>query len=138
MASRPVSFRLDDAVVEGLDRLSRTRGLTRNALAERLLSEGTKMSEHPGIVFRDGALGRRAALVGTRLDVWQVIGVLRDNANDIDAAARWLDLPPAGVRAAIGYYAANRGEIDDVGAREREAAEWARGRWLAEQSVLSE
>jgi len=43
------------------------------ALAERYIEEGLRHDEHPLIYFRDGEMGRRPALLGTRLDVAEVI-----------------------------------------------------------------
>jgi len=69
--SSPLSIRFDDAV---LDRLRRrrapTRGATLSGLAQRLVDEGPQMSEHRGVVFKDGPSGRRAALVYGP-DVWK-------------------------------------------------------------------
>jgi hypothetical protein len=51
---------------------------TARALLERLVTEGLDTLHHPGIVYRDGPTGRRAALaVGP--DVWEVITLIRDS-----------------------------------------------------------
>jgi hypothetical protein len=42
-----------------------------------VLSEAEKMSLVPGVVYVDGASGRRARLVGSGLDVWEVINAWR-------------------------------------------------------------
>ena len=49
-----------------------TRGVQTNQVARALMDEALRMREFPGIVFRAGPAGRRAALEG-RLDVWEVI-----------------------------------------------------------------
>lgn len=135
--SRHVSLRIEGEALNDLDRIARETGSSRNALAGRYISEGAKMDEHPQICFRSGALGRRAALIGTRLDVWQVIDTLRSHGNAIEETASYLDLPPERVRAAVSYYAAQREEIDDIAEREHEAAERAEQRWRAEQELLA-
>jgi uncharacterized protein (DUF433 family) len=131
-----VSLRIEEATIADLDRLARQTGTSRNALAGRYISEGAKMDEFPQIYFRSGALGRRAALLGTRLDVWQVIETLRNHGNSIEETAAYLDLPAERVRTAVRYYAAQRGEVDEIAARERAAAERAEQLWRAEQEVL--
>jgi uncharacterized protein (DUF433 family) len=128
---------VDGQALDDLDRITRETGISRNALAGRYISEGAKMDEHPQIYFRSGALGRRAALLGTRLDVWQVIDTLREHGNSIEETASYLGLPPERVRVAVSYYAAQREEIDDIAAREHEAAERAEKRWRAEQELLA-
>jgi uncharacterized protein (DUF433 family) len=107
---------------------------SRNALAERLIDEGLRMDRHPLIAFRTGGSGmRRPALVGTRLDVWQVIDTVRAEGGDVAAAAEYLGVPERTVRAAVDYYAEFTEEIDGYRAeelafaeRERERAERAR------------
>jgi len=95
------------------------------------------MDEFPQIFFRDGDLGRRAALIGTRLDVWQVMDTVRNHDNSIDQAADYLNLPVQRVRAAVRYYAANRVEVDDFADRAISAAERAESIWRAEQELLA-
>jgi hypothetical protein len=75
------SFRLENGLVENLQRRARARGESANALAGRSIDEGLRQEEHPLITFRDGAAGRRAAIAGTRLDVWQVIDTLRASSS---------------------------------------------------------
>lgn len=132
-----VSLRIEEPVVEGLDRLAEQTGMSRNALAERYLAEGQKMDEFPQIYFRRGELGRRAALLGTRLDVWQVMETVRNHGNSVEDAADYLGLPAERVRAAVRYYAANRAEVDEFAARAIAAAERAEQLWRAEQELLA-
>ncbi len=70
------------------------------------------MEEHPLIYFRDGAAGRRPALVGTRLGVWQVIETIRQNNNSPAEAAEYLEKPLAHIEACVDYYVAYQTEID--------------------------
>jgi uncharacterized protein (DUF433 family) len=81
------------------------------------------MEEHPLIYFRDGAAGRRPALLGTRLDVADVIETLRQNGNSMERTAAYLELPLDRVEACLRYYAVYREEIDDWIERSRAIAE---------------
>ena len=74
MALRTKSFsvRWQVDVLDRLQRRSKLAGTSRSRLAERYVDEGTRMDDHPGIVFRDGPTGRRAALVAGP-DVWEVL-----------------------------------------------------------------
>jgi hypothetical protein len=49
------------------------------------------MNEHSMVRFRDGPSGRRARLVGTGIDLWEVVSVVRDNAGDVRAAGEYLE-----------------------------------------------
>ena len=89
------------------------------------------------IAFREGALGRRAILAGTRLDVWQVIETVRNSRNSVQEAADYLGLPPARVQAAVDYYAVNREEIDEITERERAVSERAEATWRAGRELLA-
>jgi len=96
----------------------------------RLVDEGMRMEDHPGIVFRDGPAGRRAGLAGGP-DVWEVIVALADFAGSspttaVAKTARWLSLTEAQVRTAEGYYAAWPAEVDGRIAENLAAADDAR------------
>lgn len=134
---RHVSLRVEAATIDDLDRLALQTGLSRNALAERYLAEGVRRDEFPQISFRDSALGRRAALQGTRLDVWQVIETVRNHDNAVEDAADYLGLPAERVRAAVRYYAAHRDEVDEIAARETATAERGEELWRAGQELLA-
>lgn len=134
---RQFSVRVATPTFEELERRAHERGVARNALTERYIVEGVKMDEHPEIAFREGALGRRAILAGTRLDVWQVIETVRNSGNSAQEAAGYLGLPPARVQAAVNYYAVYRDEIDEIAERERAVSERAEAMWRAGQELLA-
>ena len=56
-----LSARMDEAVLGRLENLSKREGQPRSRVAEQLIDEGIRMREFPGIVFRPGPTGRRAA-----------------------------------------------------------------------------
>ncbi len=98
------------------------------------------MDEHPGIVFRDGPAGRRAAL-GAGPDVWEVIATVKSGKargdQAIADAAEVLDLTDAQVRTAVRYYAAFAEEIDRRIALNAEDADEAEAAWKREQAALA-
>lgn len=94
------------------------------------------MDEHPTVRFLDGPAGRRAALVGTGLDVAEVIVVVRDNHGDVRAAADYLELSLGLVQAAVAYYGAFRPEIEQwIAANEQETV-LAHAAFLAGHAAL--
>lgn len=122
---KPFSIRMSDRTLERLDAGARRRGEPKARTAERLIDEGLRMEDHPGIVFRDGPAGRRAALASGP-DVWEVIETLRGTGRSgeaaISATAEWGGLTPAQVRVAVRYYADFSEEIDErIDSNRREA-----------------
>lgn len=134
--SEHLTLRVPKRVPKELDAMARRRAVTATALARRYVEEGLRMDRHPGIVFREGAAGRRAAIEGRRLDVWQVIETVRASKGEIDEAADYLGLRPDQVRAALAYYAEFQGEIKEWIAANREEAKRAREAHLRQQKVL--
>jgi uncharacterized protein (DUF433 family) len=123
------SFRLTSRTMEMLTERAAETAESRNALAERLIDEGLRTDRHPLVRFREGGSGlRRPALVGTRLDIWQVIDTVRAEAGDAASAAQYLGLPERLVRAAVEYYAEFTDEIDAYRTEELAFAERERER----------
>ncbi len=135
--SSPRSFRFPDSLLSSLQTRARERGESANALAERYLDEGLRREDHPLIAFREGAAGRRPALVGTRLDVAQVVDTLRESNNSVEATGKHLDIPPQLVRAAVRYYAEFPDEVDEWREKTRAIAEREEEAWRREQAVLA-
>lgn len=104
------------------------------------VDEGLRQAEHPGIVFKDGPSGRRAALA-LGPDIWEVIRVLAevDERGDaaVTAAAELMYLEAGRVRLALRYYAAFRAEIDQEIAEAEAASLDAERAWRSEQHLLA-
>jgi len=131
------SFRLSGRTVELLDAAAAGSGETRNALADRLLGEAVRVERHPLIRFDAGAAGRRQPrVVGTRLDVHQVVATVRANDAGVDATAEYLGIDSRLVRAALDYYAQFTDEVDADAAEADRVAETERTRWERVQHAL--
>lgn len=107
------SFRFAPGVLERLERRAAERGVTQTTLLERYVEEGLRMDDHPGICFVDGPAGRRPRVVGTGLDVWEVVETVLDNDGSAAEAADYLAIAEPLVRNALRYYADFPVEIDD-------------------------
>jgi hypothetical protein len=78
--SQPFSIRLgEDAELLVSDEVRRS-GRSRSAVVEELTEEAAKTRLFPGIAFRGSP--RRAWLIGTGLDVWEILELLRSYADD--------------------------------------------------------
>jgi hypothetical protein len=134
--SQPLSLRLNDATITRLGARARRVHLPPRTLAQRYVEEGLRMDEHPLIRFADGPAGRRARLLGSGKDIWEIITVVRDNGGGGSETARYLEIPLGLVQAAIAYYGSYTEEIDQqIEANEQETAE-AHAAYLAGQAAL--
>ncbi len=94
------------------------------------------MDEHPGIGFADGPAGRRAVVLGTGLDVWELVATVRQPGGSVEVASRYLELPASAVRAAVRYYGAFPAEIDDLLERQAAIAEREQAAAKRERAIL--
>ena len=70
----------------------------------QMLGEAERIRRVPGIVFVDGAAGRRARVAGTGLDVFEIVKTLREVDGDLSRlheAYSWLS--EAQLQAALTY-----------------------------------
>jgi hypothetical protein len=117
----PRSIRFEEHVSERLTSyVARHPGWSGSSAANRFVDEALRMEDHPGILFRDGASGRRAVLVGGP-DVREVIRAIRSaRANepqlDQDAIVSLVSsnsgLTSRLVNTAVSYWASYPDEID--------------------------
>jgi hypothetical protein len=141
MGATPLSIRFDDAVLSRLRRRAKASpGASTSGLVHRLVDEGLRMQEHPGVIFKDGPTGRRAALA-LGPDVWEVVKFLREiderGSAAVDAAAEVLAVPASQVAAAIQYYGDYREEIDAEISEADDASVRAEQAWLATERLLA-
>ncbi|MFF5175588.1 hypothetical protein ACFY3U_23585 [Micromonospora sp. NPDC000089] len=143
--SSPRSVRFDEAVLARLDRYVREHpGSSSSSVANMFVDESLRTYEHPGVIFRSGPAGRRAALNGGP-DIWEVIGALHavqaesphlegeELASELTAVT---GLGRAQIAAALRYYATYAAEIDQLVRANHEAAEREERLWQAEQGLL--
>jgi uncharacterized protein (DUF433 family) len=131
-------MRPSQATLEALRERARLRGERHTTLAERYLEEGVLMDEHADVRFVDGALGRRAAVLGTGLDVWEIVDVARDNDGSVAATAAYLEIDPRLVESALRYYGARRAEVDEMIARAHAVSEREEANWRAARAALAQ
>ncbi|HLF00222.1 MAG TPA: hypothetical protein VI540_10015 [Gaiellaceae bacterium] len=85
----PFSIRLgaeeDSFVMEEAGRLGRSRG----AIVEAYASEAIRMRRYPGIASRGDDHRHRAWVLGTGLDVWEVVSLSRDFESEHELAQEY-------------------------------------------------
>jgi hypothetical protein len=137
----PLSIRFDESVLARLrHRVSAMTGSNMSALAQRLIDEGLRMADHPGVVFKDGPSGRRAALAYGP-DIWEIVKFLREvderGPAALDAAAEVFAVDAARVSTAVSYYGNYREEIDAEIADADDASASAEAAWRVQQQLIA-
>ena len=117
--SAPFSLRLseqtDRLVTAEAKRTKRSKG----SVVETLAEEALKARLVPGIAFRGDDYNRRAWLIGTSMDVWQVVEAYKDFDEDFERTVAETDLTARQLRTAVSYYERFPQEIDDFIALDR-------------------
>ena len=102
-----LSKALDAAVTEGARRTKRSKG----AVLESLAEEAMRARRFPGIAFRGDDWNRRAWVIGTAFDVWELIQAIQD-LGGADQVVKEGGLTPAQVAVAEAYYRVYGDEVD--------------------------
>jgi hypothetical protein len=112
MATKAKGIRISDQLNREITYESETRGKSWSAITNELLEEAIRMRRAPGVVFVDGATGRRAALAGG-LDIWEIIATWQEGGKSYETLRQnypWLS--EGQLRAALAYYELYPAEID--------------------------
>ncbi len=135
--AQPFSFRPSKRLDERLNSLAARTGLSKTAILENLADEAERTRRYPGIAFRGPDLARRAWLLGTSLDVWQVIGELRNFGDDAGRMASETEVPLRQIELAKAYYREFGEEIDrNLALNDRSLEELAREYPFIQQHVV--
>jgi uncharacterized protein (DUF433 family) len=130
MKSVVKSVRLDKKTLSEVESLLRLKNETFSSITAELLTEAIKMRRCPGIIFVEGATGRRARIEGSGIDVWELISAYHDLKDDLPAlkeAFHWLT--ERQIMAAIGYA---RTYPDEIEMLIRKNSEWSKENSRAE------
>ena len=137
---RPTSFRLPEELLDRLEVESCSAGTSTTQLVTALLDEGLKTRRFPGVVYRAGPAGRRAALVGGP-DLWEVVRDLAHapgrGVERVENLSAETGLSAASVLLAADFYAAYPEEIDALIDANERAAEEVRRQAARREQLLS-
>ncbi len=117
--SAPFSLRLSEETDRLVSAEAKRTKRSKGNVVETLAEEALKARLVPGIAFRGDDYNRRAWLMGTSLDVWQIIEAYKDFSESFDRAIAETDLTERELRTALSYYERFPQEIDDFIALDR-------------------
>ena len=109
--SAPFSLRLDASLDALIASEAQRTQRSKASVLESLADEALRARRFPGIAFRGSDWNRRPWVIGTALDVWEVIDALRN----FDTPERLLaesNLTETQLHVAMAYYEEFREEID--------------------------
>lgn len=110
---QPFSVRLEEATEKVVEAEARRTRRSKSAVVEAFTEEAARARRFPGIAFRGDDAGRRAWVVGSGLDVWEIAQMLEEFGSTTKLVAE-TQLTPAQVRLANVYCEAHPLEVADA------------------------
>jgi uncharacterized protein (DUF433 family) len=118
----PFSIRLSKPTDRFVAEEARRTKRSKSAIVEALTEEAARMRRFPGIGFRGPDGGRDAWVIGTALDVWQIVEAYRDFGS-VERILAETDLSERALRLALAYAEAYPDEIEQALAENRRPLE---------------
>jgi uncharacterized protein (DUF433 family) len=107
-----MQFEIPDELAAAVAEIAAKTGQDVQSLVTEMVTEAIKMRRVPGIVFADGATGRRARVEGTGIEVFEVIQVYELFDRDLEKVQENLpQLDRDQVDEAVAYYEAYPDDI---------------------------
>jgi uncharacterized protein (DUF433 family) len=111
--SNPFSIRLSQTTNRYVDAEARRTKRSKGAIVEALTEEAARMRRFPGIGFRGEEPYREPWVIGTGLDVWELIQMLQDYRSVVRLLEDHENVSPRSVELAQAYHASYPEEIDE-------------------------
>jgi hypothetical protein len=119
---QPFNIRLDEQTEMFIEAEAGRTRRTKSAVVEAFTEETARTRRFPGIAFRGDDARRRPWVIGSGLDVWEIVHMLED-FNSAEALVAETSLSPNQVRLAVAYRNAYPDEIDQAIADNRRPLE---------------
>lgn len=115
----PISIRLSRATDQLVAAEARRTRRSKSAIVSAFTEETARTRRFPGIGFRGDDASRRAWVVGSGLDVWELVEMFEDAGGTIERLLADTDLSERQIRLALAYRDAYPNEIADAIAENR-------------------
>jgi len=109
--SAPFSMRLSKRMEALIGSEAKRTGRSKGAVVEALAEEALRMRLFPGIAFKGVDWERRAWVIGTALDIWQIVEAHRD-IGSIETMSEGGSASERQIELALAYYEMFGDEID--------------------------
>lgn len=120
--SAPFSMRLSKSLEALVDHEARRTGRSKGAVVEALAEEALRMRLFPGIAFRGTDWERRAWVIGSAHDVWQIVEA-RQDIRSVERMVEGGSINERQIRLALDYYERFPEEINEAIAENRRPIE---------------
>jgi uncharacterized protein (DUF433 family) len=120
--SAPFSMRLSKQMEALVESEAQRTGRSKGAVVEGLAEEAMRMRLFPGVSFRGADWERRAWIIGTALDVWQIVDAYRD-IGSVQDMVEGGSANERQIQVALDYYKRFPEEIDTAIAENRRGIE---------------
>ena len=110
---QPFSVRLEDETETLVEAEARRTRRSKSAVVEAFTEEAARARRFPGIAFRGDDARRRAWVIGSGLDVWEIAQVVEEFGSTKKLVAE-TQLTPAQVRLACAYRDAYPSEVEEA------------------------
>ena len=115
---QPFSIRLEEETETLVEAEARRTRRSKSAVVEALAEESACARRYPGIAFRGDDARRRAWVIGSSLDVWEIAQIADDFGSTNKLLAE-TQLTATQVRLALAYRDACAAEVDELLGRSR-------------------
>ena len=117
--TEPFTVRLNPRIESRITQIARETKRSKGAVLEELADEAERARRFPGIAFRGPNWSRRAWVLGTSLDVWEILQAFKDYGANNEKMLAETALAPRQLRMALAYYQEFTEEIDEAIAANR-------------------
>jgi uncharacterized protein (DUF433 family) len=111
---KPFSVRFSRRTDLFVEREAARTKRSKSAIVEGLAEEAATIRRFPGLAFRGDDWDRRPWAIGTGLDVWELVDMLRSYDGDVERLLADNQLDRRHVQLALAYYEEHREEIDET------------------------
>ncbi|MDQ6794254.1 MAG: hypothetical protein M3067_05475 [Chloroflexota bacterium] len=117
--SDPFTVRFHPRIEARIAQIAKETKRSKSAVVEELVDEAERTRRFPGIAFNGPDWSRRAWVMGTALDVWQIIEAWQDYDEDGERMLSNSHLTERQLKIALAYYREFAQEIDEAVAGNR-------------------
>jgi hypothetical protein len=110
---QPFSVRLSEETERLVEAEARRTRRSKSAVVEAFTEEAARLRRFPGIAFRGDDARRRAWVIGSALDVWEIVQMVDECGSTKKLVAETQVTPPQ-ARLALAYRDAYPAEVDEA------------------------